>query len=101
MILVRDVFQLQFGKAREAVALWKEGIALMTNLGMGVSSARILTDLVGAPYYTLVLETTYDSLAHFEQTVQTMMAKDEWRAWYPKVAPLAEGGHREIFTVAG
>jgi hypothetical protein len=28
MILVRDVFQLKFGKAREAKELWKEGAKL-------------------------------------------------------------------------
>ena len=28
MIVVRNVFRLKFGKAKEAVALFKEGIAL-------------------------------------------------------------------------
>ena len=28
MILVREVFQLKFGKAKEAKALWKEGAVM-------------------------------------------------------------------------
>lgn len=55
MIVVRDVFQLKFGKAREAREVMKEGmeIARKYNVGPG----RILTDLVG-PAYTLVLESS-------------------------------------------
>ena len=64
MILVRDVFRLKFGKAREALAVGKE----MAEQGMrsGVmSKPRVLTDLVG-PYYTLVMETTAKDLATWE-----------------------------------
>jgi hypothetical protein len=98
MILVRDVFQLKFGKAREAVSLWTEGLALAKKIGYGARSARMLTDLVG-PYYTLVIETSFDSLSEYERAAQTVMGNDDWQAWYTKVVPLAEGGHREIFTI--
>ncbi len=99
MLVVRNDFQLQFGHAKEAIALWNEGgeIAKRNNLAGG--SARILTDLVGAPYYTLILNMSYESLADFERSSKAIMSNQEWRAWYPKVAPLAVGGHREIFNV--
>ena len=32
MIVIRNVFRLKFGKAREAVALFKEGVAPSTAL---------------------------------------------------------------------
>jgi hypothetical protein len=96
MILVRNVFQLKFGRAREAVALWKEGVAIAARRGMGES--RLLTDLVG-PYYTLVLESTYESLAEFERSSKALMADSEWRSFYAKAAQLIEGGRREIFNV--
>jgi hypothetical protein len=47
MILVRDVFHLKFGKARNAVSLRKEVLALAKKIGYGARSARLLTDLVG------------------------------------------------------
>lgn len=97
MIIVRNIFQLKFGKAREAVALGKEGLALIGQYGGG--SSRLLTDLVGPSYYTLVVESTYDSLAEFERAAKQLMADEAWGAWYAKFLPLAEGGRREIFTV--
>jgi len=29
MIVVRDIFQLKFSRAKEALALWKEGLPLV------------------------------------------------------------------------
>jgi hypothetical protein len=98
MILVRNVFRLKFGQAREAIAAWKEGLAIAERAGAG-GRYRLLTDLAGPNFYTLVLEGTYGSLADFERAAQALMAVPEWRAWYPKVADLSEGGHREIFTI--
>ena len=66
MILVRDVFRLQFGKARPAIALWKEGLTIAREMGV-MTDARLLTDLVGPDYYTLILELTFPSLTEYEQ----------------------------------
>ena len=96
MILVRDVFQLKFGKAREATALWKEGRGFLEG-DQRIKSVRLLTDLVGS-YYTVVLETTYDSLGDFERSMSEGM-NDEWRAWYGRYVPLVESGYREMFMV--
>jgi hypothetical protein len=95
MILVRDVFRLKFGKAREALATWKDMGEYAK--GVGMPTPRILTDLVG-PYYTLVMESTHADLASWEKEMGTVM-DDKWRALYQKFAPLVESGHREIFTV--
>src|SRR6187549_3290356 len=66
MIVIRNVFRLKFGKAREAVALFKEGIAIQKRIGAGVDySTRLLTDVTG-PFYTVVLEITVPNLAAFE-----------------------------------
>ena len=99
MILVRNIFQLKFGQAREALATWKEGQAIAARLGASQPGWRILTDLAGPEFYTLVLEGTYASLAEFEAQSQRMMADPAWRAWYPKVAAVSTGGHREIFNI--
>ena len=60
MIVIRNVFRLKFGKAREAVALMKEGLAIQKRVMAGQEfSTRILTDVTG-PFYTLVLESTHE-----------------------------------------
>jgi hypothetical protein len=99
MIIVRNVFQLKFGKAKEAVSLWREGIETAKRKGHLSGEARVLTDLVG-PSYTLVVEFPAESLAEYESSSLATMADPDWRAWYPKFVPLAESAYREIFQVA-
>jgi hypothetical protein len=94
MILVRNVFQLKFGKAKEAVPIWKEMVELMRNAGIG-SDHRLLTDLAGAPYYTLIFEVAFPSLPEWRGALDS----EEQRRLYERLIPLVEGGHREIFTI--
>ena len=97
MIVVRNVFQLKFGKAREALAVMKEGIAIQKRLAAD-GSPRLLTDLTGR-HYTLVLEMTVPNLAAFEAMAPKVFGNPEFQANYQKMVPLVESGHREIFTL--
>ncbi|HEY8667312.1 MAG TPA: NIPSNAP family protein [Tepidisphaeraceae bacterium] len=99
MVVVRDIFQLKFGQAKEAVTLWKQVIAINQRRGYGTAATRMLTDLVGPAYYTLILETTFDSVAQFEKGIKEVLADPEWRAIYAKIIPLTESGRREILSV--
>jgi hypothetical protein len=98
MILVRDVFRLKFGKAREATTAWKAMGEHARRAGWEPGSIRILTDLVG-PYYTLVMESTHADLAAFESRMKAGMSDPAWRTEYQKFTPLVESGYREIFTI--
>ena len=99
MIVIRNVFRLKFGKAREAVALFKEGIVIQKRVGAGGNfSNRLLTDLTG-PFYTVVLEITAPSLAAFESEAPKLMGDKDWQANYEKITPLVESGSREMFTI--
>ena len=100
MIVVRNVFQIEFGKAKDAVALWKEGIEIARRGGHLGRDARLLTDLAGPEFYTLVLESTFESMGEFETLSRKVMDDPAWRAWYPKVAALTRGGRREILNIA-
>ena len=97
MIVVRNVFRLKFGKAKEASELWKEGLALTKRLGFTAKS-RVLTDLVGQ-FYTVVFENTFESLSDFESNAKKLMGNSEWQAWYQKISALTESGYREILNV--
>jgi hypothetical protein len=96
MIVVRNVFQMKFGKAKEVKALMKE-FSSVSNVDMQ-KDGRVLFDLVG-PSYTMVMEMTSASLADFEQKMQNEMGRKEWGEWYQKFTPLMESSYREIFTV--
>ena len=97
MIVVRNVFQLKFGKAKDALALWKEGRQIAQRAGSG-GTMRAMTDLVG-PFYTLVMEEQYPSLSDMEREMQSEVGADEWKIWYQKFVPLVESGYREVFTL--
>jgi hypothetical protein len=98
MIVVRNIFKLKFGSSRDAVALWKQGLALAEGEGLSAGSTRLLTDLVG-PFYTLVMESTHESLGEYERSAKRLMESSAWKSWYAKVVPLTEGGYREVFVV--
>lgn len=97
MIVVRNVFRLKFGKAKDALALWKEGRQIAQRVGSS-GSMRAMTDLVG-PFYTLVMEEEYPSLADMERELKSEIGADEWKVWYQKFVPLVESGYREVFTL--
>ena len=97
MIVIRNVFRLRFGKAREAVAILKEGVAIQQRAGLSFP-ARLLTDVTG-PFYTVVLELTAPSLGAFESEAPRIMGEKEFQANYQKLVPLVESGYREIFTI--
>ena len=97
MIVVRNVFRLKFGKAKEAVALLKEGIAIQKQAGVEMNQ-RIMADLVGT-FYTLVLELTVPNMGTLEANMPKVMGDKDWQANYQKFAALVESGYREIFTI--
>ncbi len=95
MLVVRNVFRLKVGAAKEAKALWKEGQALSKKLG-GMPQ-RAFVDVTG-PFYTFVLEATVPSMQAWEEAGNKMMGEDEWKRWYARFTPLVESGYREILS---
>ena len=99
MIVIRNVFQLKFGKAREAVALMKEAVAIQKRVLAGTDfSTRVLTDVTG-PFYTMVLELTVPNFATFESNASRIFGDKEFQANYQQMAALIESGYREVFTI--
>ena len=99
MIVVRNVFQLKFGKTKEAVPLAKEAVAIQKKILADVDfSTRLLTDVTG-PFYTLVLELTIPSLATWESHAPRIFADKDFQANYQQMASLVESGYREVLTL--
>ena len=96
MILVRNSFQLKFGMAKEAKARMKEGLAFIE--AMGVKDNRVCLDVTG-PFYTLVLENTFDNLGAFEKGMAKLGKDKAWQQWYASLCELVISGHREIYTI--
>ena len=96
MIVVRNTFQLKFGKASEAIAHWRKGWPMLQKTTN--AKIRLLTDVTGE-FYTLVLEMEFKSLAEYEKGHSSNAASAAWKNWYKKFTPLVESGSREIFKV--
>ena len=96
MIVVRDVFSLKFGKARDAKALNQELVKLVPENEL--KNYRILFDLVG-PAYTMVFESTHESLTAWEAEMSKGTMDPAWKEWYQKFMPLVEKSYKEIFTI--
>jgi len=96
MYIVRDVFQLKFGKARDAQAI-VEDLKKLLEEDYG-PDMRFLVDFTGAAY-RLIFEGSFDSLAVYEERLNDMMSKDQWRAVYGRFVPLVDSSNREILRV--
>jgi hypothetical protein len=94
MILVRNVFQIKFGRMKEALEIWKkEGLKLIPSH----RNPRLLTDLTG-PFYTLILEATHKDLADLESSMKEN-SQAASGGFYQKFTPLVDSGRREVFMV--
>ncbi|WP_309571579.1 hypothetical protein [Deinococcus sp.] len=93
MIVVRTLFQLHYGKAKQALPLLKEMAALSPE-----GSARILADVTGT-FYTMVLEITVADMADLETQYRAEVGNPAWGPLYARFTPLVMTGSREIFRI--
>jgi hypothetical protein len=93
MIIVRDVFQAKYGKGSDLAAHFKE-----TKKWSIQYEPRILTDMSG-PFFTIVTETEFESLAEFEQKSGEIFSAPEFGEWFGRMTDLVESGRREFFNI--
>ncbi|HJV21693.1 MAG TPA: NIPSNAP family protein [Holophagaceae bacterium] len=96
MIVVREVFHLRPESMKEAKGLVRTMKAV--NARLGAPLGRVMTDLTG-PYYTLVIETDFPSLAEFEGGLARVFADSQWQEAYAGFRPTIVSGQREIYTL--
>ena len=94
MIIVRDVFQAQYGKGGELVNLFKHA----QNQWRGLYAHRILTDVSGA-FFTVVTETEAESLGEWERRIADVFSQPEFGEWFANMTPLVDSGRREFYNV--
>lgn len=96
MILVRNIFQANFGKAGE---LAKEFKAVLGPISEGYrGKVRIMTDLSGH-FDTVVMEIEIESLAMWERNRAEMFSRSEFSEEFARTAALIEGGKAQFFTI--
>lgn len=96
MFLVRDVFELKFGKAKDFIALYSANIETMEKQGHILD--KMYSNYTGK-YYTFVMEHEVESINEYEETLNKSFQDKEYESFYAKLLPLIETGHREILKV--
>jgi hypothetical protein len=96
MIVVRDVFQIEPEKMKQAKDEIKQHRQLTAPLGYRLT--RVMTDLSGE-FYTLVFESEFASLADYEKALKNILADKGWQASYGRLRKMIRSGRREIYTV--
>lgn len=103
MLLVREVFQCRPGKVRPLLEKFQAMGKLMQKANQ--PSMRLMTDLTGARYWTLVAEMEVKSLAEFETMMAGEDMNEEMQKEFGRIMEgyhdLVESGRREIFRIEG
>lgn len=98
MYIIRDTFHLQFGHFRHVKQLLDEAFA--KKLFPEADHTRLLSDFTG-PSYRIILESSFSSLASYEQMLNTCMLNTAWQEWYNRLKSHVRYSEREILkTVA-
>lgn len=95
MIVARTEIDAKWGRGDDVVAAFKE---MMSTAGEGDPPTRLLTDLSGE-YFTVVIETTHESLAAWETWREQMFAKQEFVESFAKTAELINSGRLRFYTI--
>jgi len=97
MFVVREVLSCKPGKVGALKNKFKELGSVMK--GMGLKPFRIMTDVAGAPFWTLILVREYESLDEVPALEAKVMANEKAQAAMAGYHDLVVSGSREIYKL--
>jgi hypothetical protein len=99
MYVIREVLHCKPGKVRQLVDKFRAISAALKDLGH--EPLRLLTDVTGERFWTLVAEGKVEKIEDFFSAEQTLMANESLRQTMADYHELVEDGRREIFRIEG
>lgn len=97
MYVVREVLTCKPGKVRPMVEKFR---GLSTALvDMGHEPLRVLTDVTGEPFWTIVVEARVERIDDFFAIEQRLMADETLRQTMRDYHELIDRGRREIYRI--
>lgn len=99
MYVIREILNCRPGKVRQVVESFRTISTAMQE--MGRPPLRLLTDVTGEPFWTLVVEATVERVDEFFGMEQALMANESVRTGMADFHDLIHGGRREIYRVEG
>jgi hypothetical protein len=98
MYLIREVMHCKPGQVRMLVEKFRKADELMKQKGFPVTT-RVMTDVSGERYWTLVAEQEVPSLDQFAEESRRMMADFDIQAVMKGYHDLVQDGYREIYMI--
>ena len=99
MFLVRDVMHCKPGQVRPMVQKFLALSKVMKDKGFG--SVRVMTDVSGERYWTVVAEIEAADIGEFTRQARQASEAPEMKTIMQGYHDLVEGGRREIFNIDG
>jgi hypothetical protein len=97
MYIVREVLHCKPGKVRQMVEKFKVISSVLTELGH--EPLRLLSDVSGEPFWTVVAEAKVATIDQFFSVEQQLMANETLRTAMADYHDLVENGRREIYRI--
>lgn len=97
MYVIREVLNCKPGKVRQMVDKFRQISTVLKE--MGHEPMRLLTDVTGGPFWTIVAEVTVEKVDDFFGIEQAVMANESLRKTMADYHELVAGGQREIYRL--
>ena len=97
MYVIREVLNCKPGKVRQMVEKFRSISTVLTE--MGQEPLRLLTDVTGEPYWTVVAEATVEKIDDFFVMEQHLMTNETLRKVMADYHDLVASGRREIYRL--
>lgn len=97
MYVIREVLHCQPGKARQMIEKFRSISTVMKDLGR--EPLRLLTDVTGEPFWTIIAEAKVEKIDDFFAMERTLMANETLRRTMADYHELVQRGRREIYRI--
>jgi len=97
MYVIREVLHCKPGKVRQMAEKFRAISHALQE--MGHEPMRLLTDVTGEPFWTIVAEARVEKIDDFFAVEQKLTANESVRKLMADYHDLVESGRREIFRV--
>jgi hypothetical protein len=97
MYVIREVLNCKPGKVRQMVDKFRAISMVLKE--MGQEPLRVLTDVTGEPFWTIVAEAKVEKIDDFFATEQSLMGNETLRKTMVDYHDLVDHGRREIYRL--
>lgn len=97
MYMIREVLHCKPGKVRQMVEKFRTISSVLQD--MGQAPMRLLTDVTGEPFWTVVAEAEVERIDDFFTFEEKLMANETLRKTMADYHELVESGRREIYRI--